>query len=180
MIMWYQENSYWWYIPTSKLDPLGHAHYFSFSGLAYQKRKSCFSTINICVYSGLPSPLLYFPTTINQWFCNNARLKLSQGFHGQNNVRFYRYLYVYAQIRHFRVKVPGLLVNHIGSLKSLTFLKPDFSGVGLVCEIPHRLHKPFMSSGLNGCLATQYSVPTEHIHIIGRSIQMPNFAFLFM
>ncbi len=36
----------------------------------------------------------------------------------------------------FHVKVPGLLVNHIGSLKSLTFLKPDFSGVGLVCEIP--------------------------------------------
>ncbi len=52
--------------------------------------------------------------------------------------------------------------------------------LGLVCEIPHRLHKPFhMSSGLNGCLATQYSVPQiinqqlhsiyiYHIHI-GRS-----------
>ncbi len=59
----------------------------------------------------------------------------------------------------FHVKVPGLLVNHIGSLKSLTFLKPYFSGVG---EIPHRLHKPFMSSGLNGCQATQYSVPTDN------------------
>ncbi len=74
-----------------------------------------------------------------------------------HNVRFYRYLYMYMLYRAdqlksgiFHVKVPGLLVNHIGSLKSLTFLKPDFSGVGLVsqvvCEIPHRLHKPFMSS----------------------------------